>query len=25
MAELFAATNTFGVGLRPSREEMHER
>lgn len=25
MAELFAATNNFGVGLRPSREEMHER
>ena len=25
MAELFAATKNFGVGLRPSREEMHER
>jgi hypothetical protein len=25
MTELFAATKNFGVGLRPSREEMHER
>ena len=25
MAELFAATKNFGVGLRPSREEMHGR
>lgn len=25
MAELFAATKNFGVGIRPSREEMHER
>ena len=24
MAELFAATGEFGVGVRPSREEMHE-
>jgi hypothetical protein len=25
LAELFAATKNFGVGIRPSREEMHER
>jgi DNA replication initiation complex subunit (GINS family) len=25
MAELFNATRNFGVGVRPSREEMHER
>jgi hypothetical protein len=25
MAELFAATGNFGVGVRPTREEMHER
>ena len=25
MADLFAATKTFGVGARPSGEEMHER
>jgi len=25
MAELFQATKNFGVGVRPSREEMHER
>jgi hypothetical protein len=25
MAELFAATKNFGVGVRPSRDEMHER
>jgi hypothetical protein len=25
MAELFRATKGFGVGDRPSREEMHER
>jgi len=25
MAQLFAATKNFGVGIRPSREEMHER
>ena len=25
MAELFKATRNFGVGIRPSREEMHER
>ena len=25
MAELFQGTKNFGVGLRPSREEMHER
>lgn len=25
MAELFGATRNFGVGIRPSREEMHER
>jgi len=25
MADLFAATKNFGVGVRPSREEMHER
>jgi hypothetical protein len=25
MAELFTATRNFGVGARPSREEMHER
>ena len=25
MAELFGATRNFGVGVRPSREEMHER
>lgn len=25
MAELFAATRNFGVGVRPTREEMHER
>jgi len=25
MAELFGATKNFGVGVRPSREEMHER
>ncbi len=25
MAELFRGTRNFGVGLRPSREEMHER
>lgn len=25
MAELFSATSNFGVGVRPSREEMHER
>ena len=25
MAELFQATQNFGVGVRPSREEMHER
>lgn len=25
MANLFRATKNFGVGVRPSREEMHER
>jgi hypothetical protein len=25
MADLFGATTNFGVGVRPSREEMHER
>jgi hypothetical protein len=25
MADLFNATRNFGVGTRPSREEMHER
>jgi hypothetical protein len=25
MAELFDATKNFGVGVRPTREEMHER
>ena len=25
MAELFNVTSNFGVGARPSREEMHER
>jgi hypothetical protein len=25
MVELFQATKNFGVGVRPSREEMHER
>jgi hypothetical protein len=25
MADLFNATKNFGVGVRPSREEMHER
>ncbi len=25
MADLFAATKNFGVGLKPTREEMHER
>lgn len=25
MADLFKATRNFGVGVRPSREEMHER
>jgi hypothetical protein len=25
MTELFTATRNFGVGVRPSREEMHER
>jgi len=25
MAELFRETRNFGVGLRPTREEMHER
>ena len=25
MADLFAATKNFTVGIRPSREEMHER
>jgi len=25
MAELFQAIQNFGVGVRPSREEMHER
>jgi hypothetical protein len=25
MAELFEATKNFGVGVRPSREEMHGR
>lgn len=25
MANLFKATRNFGVGVRPSREEMHER
>ena len=25
MAELFGATKNFGVGIRPSREAMHER
>jgi hypothetical protein len=25
MANLFAVTKNFGVGIRPSREEMHER
>ena len=25
MADLFGATKNFGVGIRPSREEMHER
>jgi hypothetical protein len=25
MADLFAATNNFSVGIRPTREEMHER
>lgn len=25
MADLFGATRNFGVGVRPSRDEMHER
>jgi hypothetical protein len=25
MADLFRATSNFGVGVKPSREEMHER
>jgi hypothetical protein len=25
MADLFATTKAFGVGIRPSREEMHDR
>jgi len=25
MAELFRSTKNFGVGVRPTREEMHER
>ena len=25
MAELFRGTKNFGVGVRPTREEMHER
>jgi len=25
MADLFQSTSNFGVGVRPSREEMHER
>jgi hypothetical protein len=25
MADLFGTTRDFGVGLRPTREEMHER
>ena len=25
MADLFQTTSNFGVGVRPSREEMHER
>ena len=25
MADLFNATRNFGVGVRPTREEMHER
>ena len=25
MSELFGTTRNFGVGVRPSREEMHER
>lgn len=25
MADLFATTKNFGVGVRPSREEMHDR
>lgn len=25
LAELFGASSNFGVGIRPSREEMHER
>jgi hypothetical protein len=25
MADLFQTTGNFGVGVRPSREEMHER
>jgi hypothetical protein len=25
MADLFQVTSNFGVGVRPSREEMHER
>ena len=25
MADLFASTKNFGVGIRPSREDMHER
>jgi DNA replication initiation complex subunit (GINS family) len=25
MAELFKATRNFGLGVRPSRKEMHER
>jgi hypothetical protein len=25
MADLFGATRNFGVGVRPTREEMHER
>ena len=25
MADLFAATKNFSVGIRPSREEMHDR
>jgi hypothetical protein len=25
MAKLFGATRDFGVGIRPTREEMHER
>ena len=25
MADLFATTKNFGVGIKPSREEMHDR